>query len=179
MKQINITNLSRKKYLNDNISKYNKKCKKYENNMINNTKTSKNTKKNTNFSRIFQLLTTQIKKDFVDWIVGIQEDEPIKFEAKYVYFIVDFSQNDIALSYSADERLLKTFDYGDYFPLEAEYLFSTALKTLAVKLFTKKSISKLVVLDMLKNICLSSSNCIDFLSDKMIFFGERFKNVIV
>ena len=130
-------------------------------------------KKITKNDKFFNKFVNQIKQDFVEWIVGIQEDDPIFGEAKYVYFVVDFSQNNIQISYSADERIFTIFDYGSYFPLEAQNFDSFALKNLSVELFDKKNISKKLVFDMLKNVCLTSRR-IDFLKNKNIFFGERF-----
>ncbi len=132
-------------------------------------------KKNQKKLEIFQ----QIKKDFFEWLYGIQEDEPLQIEAKNIYFVVEFLQNDIVLSYSADENILPKFDYGAYFPLEAEYFYSNALKQLSQNLFIKKSISKSEVFDMLKNVCFDVSNKLDFFEDRKVFFGERFKDISV
>ena len=76
-----------------------------------------------------------IFNDFLAWICGIQEDEPLPYEICNVYFIVSFSNNDIELSYSADDKNLSIFDFGAYFPQEAEYMFSDALKQVSKNLF--------------------------------------------
>lgn len=133
------------------------------------TKTLKKCQIITNFNHIY--------KDFCDWLVGIQEDDPLPVETTNIYFIVQFSQNDIAFSYSADDRNLTCFDYGSYFPLEAQYFFCDELKTLSQQLFIKKNISKQDVFDMLNLLILKAKKELDFLSSKHIFVGERFEKI--
>lgn len=128
-------------------------------------------KKYSYFSRIYQ--------NFCDWLVGIQEDDPLPFETQNIYFIVEFGQNDIALSYSADDKNLKIFDYGSYFPLEAQYFFSAEMINLSYELFVKKSISKNFVLDMLKSLVSRAKKELSFLHNRHIFIGERFSDVRV
>lgn len=135
------------------------------------SKIIKNDAKYINFSPIYQ--------DFCDWLVGIQEDDPLPFETKNIYFIVEFGQNDIAFSYSADDRNLQIFDYGSYFPLEAQYFFSAEMINLSYELFVKKSISKRDVFDMLKSLVLRAKKELNFLQNKHIFIGERFSDVCV
>ena len=133
---------------------------------------SKNTKNNTK-----NIIFNQIFKDFCNWLVGICEDTPIPIETKNIYFIVEFVQGDIVISFSADDKNLLYFDYGTFFPLEAEYFFSSNLNLLAINLFIKKSISKTQVLNMLKELILKAKSQLDVLSSKNIFFGERFAKI--
>ena len=132
-------------------------------------KSVQNIKKNSQIS--------QIVDDFIAWIYGIQEDEPLKSEAKNIYFIVELSQNDIVLSYSADEKLLGIFDYGAYFPLEAEYFDCSKLKALAKKLFDKQNFSKHDVKKLLFDVVSTGAKSIDFFAGHKIFLGERFSKV--
>lgn len=141
---------------------------------IKNIKKIKNTQKNN--SKISK--NSEIIKDFINWVEGIQEDEPIRIEANNVYFIVEFLQNDIVLSYSADERQFDVFDYGAYFPLEAEYFDCPMLKELARNMFDKKLVSKAYVKNLLFQVVLTCSKKIVFFKNKTIFFGERFSKVI-
>lgn len=115
--------------------------------------------------------------DFIDFLHGIQEDKPIPKETKYVYFVVDFSNNDISLSYSADEKLFDFFDFGAYFPLDAQHFWSQELSAIAVELFDKKTISKKYVLEVLKGICFSAKFECEFLKSRIVIFGERFSKV--
>lgn len=121
----------------------------------------------------------QIYQNFHDWLAGIQEDDPLPFETKNIYFIVEFTQNSIMVSYSADDKNLELFDYGSYFPLEAQYFFSAEIINLSYELFVKKSISKKDVFDMLKSLVLRAKKELNFLQNKHIFIGERFDKIFV
>lgn len=115
---------------------------------------------------------------FKEWLVQIQQDSPLPYEIKNIYFIVDFANNDIELSYSASDIDLKFFDYGFYQPLEAEYFFCLPLKKLAKKMPQKKSkLAKEQVFLFLKELCLSVCKSLDFLQHKRIFVGERFDSI--
>ena len=154
-------NISKTKNNNKNIRKNIKKTQKNKQNAIK--------------KRIFN----NIYKDFYDWLSGIQEDEPMPFEVKNIYFIVEFLQNDIALSYSGDENLLNVFDYGFYSPLEGQYFDCNALKEIANDVFIKKSISQNKVYALLKKIVFDVSPKLWFLKNKHIFFGIRYSKIIV
>ena len=121
----------------------------------------------------------KIYRNFCNWLVGIVEDTPIPSEAKNIYFIVEFGQNDIAVSFSADDKNLCIFDYGSFFPLEAECFFCEEIRHIASCLFSKKSISKTDVLDMLKMFVSKAKKELDFLFSKNIFVGERFAEILV
>ena len=139
----------------------------------NNKIMQKNSKKLINY-RIFN----KIYKEFYAWLAGIQEDEPMPLEVKYIYFILELKQNDIVLSYSGDENKLKFFDYGFYSPLEGQYFDCYELKLLSYNFFTnKKSISKNDIFDMLKTIVFNVSKKLWFTKDKQVFFGLRFNNI--
>ena len=107
-----------------------------------------------------------IFSDFLMFLHGIQEDTPIPRETKYVYFVVDFSNGDICLSYSADEKKFMFFDYGAYCPLEAQYFFCGELSKLAIWLFDKKCVTKKQVMSVLKDITLSAKKCCNFLKTR-------------
>jgi|GEM_PF-6526230 len=126
---------------------------------------------------IKKYLKKAILNQFVEFLLGVQEDKHIPGETKIVYFIVDFSNNDIDLSYSADERLFDIFDYGWYFPPDAQHFWSHELETIAVELFDKKSITKKQVMLLLKDITLSAKTKCDFLKNYTGYFGERFSKV--
>lgn len=144
---------------------------KIKNNQFNSTKTIKNNKKLPFFEQIY--------KNFYYWLAGIQEDDPLPFEIKNIYFIVEFNQNDIVVSYSADDKNLQYFDYGTYFPLEAQYFFCRELSKLLKQFFIKKSISKSEVFNMLNSLVSKAKTELDFLSSKQIFVGERFNKIFV
>ena len=119
-----------------------------------------------------------IKADFFEWIKGIQEDDPLPYEIQNIYFILDLKNNDLQLSYSADDRALKVFDYGAYFPLEAQYFYSNTMKKLLLNSSENHlNLIKKELLEFLKNICLNSKAHFPFFQDKHIFFGLRFKQI--
>ena len=146
-------------------------CQKDKNNqqIKNLIKKTENTTNNAVNTSIFN----RICKDFVDWVNGIQEDEPLKTEAKNIYFLLEYKQNDFVFSYSADEKILQILDYGAYFPLEAEYLYSSALKELANDVFQNKTLSKLTVLTTLKKVVISNLHKFDFFDGHNVYFGIR------
>ena len=140
----------------------------------NSNKTTKNSKKHNNFYQFKQ----NFEKEIYDWLGGIQEDNPIPLEVNYIYFCFDFSQNDIAISYSGDENLLEYYTLGFYAPLEAQYFYSGTLKTISNYIFENKK-EKLLnsFFDFLKEILLSVSQKLWFLKDKKIFVGTLFDKI--
>ena len=151
--------------------------KEAKNKQNNNVKTKKQQKLLKNNKKILNF--EQIYKNFYYWLVGIQEDDPLPFEIKNIYFIVEFNQNEIVISYSADDKTLNIFDYGTYFPLEAQYFFCSEFRELSLNFFVKKSISKKDILDMLNLLVSNAKTELDFLSSKNIFIGERFNIISV
>ena len=120
----------------------------------------------------------EIFNDFLLWVDGIQEDEPVPFEVEFVYFVLDFTNNDIVLSYSGSSKKLEVFELALYSPLEGEYLFSNALKQLSKDVFEKKkNISKKQIFDMLKDIVFSATKKLKFLENKKILFGKKYNKV--
>lgn len=121
----------------------------------------------------------QIQTLLADWLINIQQQDPLPFEITNIYFILDFSNNDIELSFSASDINLLIFDYGFYQPLEAEYFYCSYLKQLAQKVNIKKSkdIQQQVFL-FLKQICFDVGKSLDFLKNKNLFFGKRFDIII-
>lgn len=129
---------------------------------------------------ISNIIKQNIKQDLFQWVKGINEDDPLPYEIKYIYFIVSFKNKDIELSYTGADVKLTFFDFGPYLPLEAEYFYSNSLKFISKNLYNKKSnISKQEILDFLHSCCLSLKNNIGFLMSTQIFFGERFTNINV
>ncbi len=128
---------------------------------------------------VFDDILKDFRVDFVDWLYGINEDDPIPGETKNVYIILEFNQNFITISYSTDERVFDTFDYGMFCPLEAQCFLSSSIVKLSNIVFSKKSKSKKYIFDLLKQNILSISKEVSFFKDKRIFVGERFKKVFV
>lgn len=117
----------------------------------------------------------QFFSDFCSFLQSVEEDAPLPNETKYVYFIVDFSNKDVAVSYSANEQNLKIFDYGTYCPVSAQYVFSDVLNKLAKQIFDKKTSSKNDALILLKSASKVAKQKCKFLKNSSIFVGERFQ----
>ncbi|HAJ77579.1 MAG TPA: hypothetical protein DCO89_00725 [Clostridiales bacterium] len=148
---------------------------KLDNKIRNNRNSNKNNKKiiknSTNSIKKHDL--ERIYKEFYDWLSGIQEDEPMPLEVNNVYFIVEFFQNDVAISYTGDENSLSIFDYGFYSPLEGQYFDCAILKQISNDVFVKKSISQNEVYGFIKNMVFSVAPKLWFIKDKQIFCGIR------
>lgn len=119
-----------------------------------------------------------IKYEFIQWILSVEEDTPLPYETKNVYIIIDFSNNDIAISYSADERKFAIFDYGFFCPIDAQYFSCDTLKKIAKNVFCKNyKITTIEVLSTLHSIIFEATKNINFFNSYTIFIGERFKNL--
>lgn len=116
-----------------------------------------------------------IFNDFYRWICDIEEDTPIPFETKNVYFLVEFSQNDIVLSYSADEKLFDIFDYGMFSPIDSQYFCSNELKKISKQIFDlKKTYLKNEIYSILKDIVFLATKKANFFFNYNIFYAKRF-----
>lgn len=122
-----------------------------------------------------RVLTT-IENEFKQWLMGIQEDDPLPYEISYVYFLVDFLNNDIAVSYTGSDRPLIIFDFAMYCPLEAEYFFCSELRQIAQSRLNKQS--KKQFLEQLTASILKVVKSLPFLKNKKVFVGERFEKVV-
>lgn len=126
----------------------------------------------------------KIKTKLAAWLSQIQQDNPLPHEICVVYFIVDFANGDIELSYSADDQFTHVLDYGSYQPLEAEYFFCAELHQTANKVFALnagqqkkiKHIKQQIVFE-LKQVCTSVCSGFNFLKNKIIVVGERFVKI--
>ena len=121
---------------------------------------------------------SQFCVDFCKFLIDTEEDDPLPFEANYIYLILDFSCNDVAISYSADEQKFDFFDYGKYFPVSAHYFWSNILQDLSKKIFDKKTSQKKEAIKLLVIASKKAKQKCSFLRGKTIFVGERFSKVM-
>lgn len=64
----------------------------------------------------------KIYKDFIFWLKGLIEDDPIPYEINSLVFFVD---KNFEIGFSGSEEMqVQYVDYYFYFPFEAEYFFS-------------------------------------------------------
>lgn len=62
--------------------------------------------------------------EFCEWVLGIEEDDPLLPEIKFVYFVFSTNQGMNVLQYAGCEFEPKTICSFDYFPLEAQFFHS-------------------------------------------------------
>lgn len=63
-------------------------------------------------------------EEFCEWVLGIEEDDPLPPEIKFVYFVFSTNHGMNVLQYAGCEFEPKTICSFDYFPLEAQFLHS-------------------------------------------------------
>lgn len=64
-----------------------------------------------------------MREDFLLWLSGIQEDDPLPFEIKYIFFCVHTENTGVFFSYGANEKEeVQAFNF-EYYPLEAQYFY--------------------------------------------------------
>ena len=63
----------------------------------------------------------KIENDFILWLLGINEDNPLPLETDYVYFCLHNENEQSFISFGADEFEQKICLNFSYQPLEAEY----------------------------------------------------------
>lgn len=66
----------------------------------------------------------KIFDEFCEWVVGIEEDDPLPPEIHYIYFVFWGDCGVNALQYTGCEYEPKTICSCDYFPLEAQFFYS-------------------------------------------------------
>ena len=71
-----------------------------------------------------------VLEDFFLWIVGIEEDDPLPYEIKYIYFSVSFANDICSLCYGGTEDFQKTVVNFDYFPLEAQFFCNSSFNNI-------------------------------------------------
>lgn len=101
--------------------------------------------------------TDKLYKDFLFWINGLIEDDPIPYEIKNLVFFVN---KNYEIGFSGSENKIKKIDFYFYFPLEAEYFFNIELYSY---IFSKEDKEK-TALEILKNLLIKLKN------------EEKFKN---
>lgn len=67
----------------------------------------------------------KIYNEFLLWILGLIEDEPIPYEIKSLVFFIN-ENNEIGFS-GSESKDIKKIDYYFYFPLEAQFFYCPIL----------------------------------------------------
>lgn len=63
-------------------------------------------------------------EEFCEWILGIEEDDPLPPEIEFVYFVFSTNQGMNVLQYAGCEFEPKIICSFDHFPLEAQFFHS-------------------------------------------------------
>lgn len=66
-----------------------------------------------------------LKHNFVLWIKGVFEDDPLPFEIRIIVFIFEYKNSFVSLNFSGGERITKKVEPLDYFPLESQCFFDS------------------------------------------------------
>ena len=114
-----------------------------------------------------------VLEDFLYWILGIQEDDPLPHEINYVYFLITFSNNTCTLVYAGSENFEKQLVNFEYFPLEAQYFYNQTFNQI-----TEINLALLALKQLLEDSFDNKKFKIMF-KNKKIYFGEFAKSVTI
>lgn len=125
-----------------------------------------------------------IKNEFKNWLIGIEEDDPLPYEINYLCFCFDFKNKNVNLSLSGYENNIDKIDDGIYFPLEAQFFNCPLLNSFfnnkknlnnnnELFYYVKQKIYKMFVM-FLKSF--TKLKDFEFYKNKKIIIGEKFKN---
>lgn len=62
-----------------------------------------------------------MKDEFVFWVLGVLEDDPIPYEVDDIYFCLHRENGNIFLSFGGNEKKEKRIFNFEYYPLEAQF----------------------------------------------------------
>ena len=105
-------------------------------------------------------------KYFIDWVLDIEEDNPIPFEIKHIYFCLHREGDYYYISMGGSELEQNIAFSFEYYPLEAQFFDIFNLQ----KFFTMHDL-KIMVRDLLDN-----KNVVEKFKEKNIYialFGEK------
>ena len=105
--------------------------------------------------------------EFMFWLLGIEEDTPIPYEIKYLYFCIHRENGGVFLSFGGKENADDLALNFDYMPLEAQYFYSNKLETSNVFFKVRK---------LIENVLTDSS--FNYLNSKDLFLAEYGKEII-
>lgn len=91
----------------------------------------------------------KIYNEFVNWILGIEEDDPLDPEIRFIIFSLNTKNEVNSISYAGCENKQKIVCSFDYFPLEAQFFYDSNVFNL-----NKEDIAqvfKVLVKDILDN----------------------------
>lgn len=121
---------------------------------------------------LWQGFDMTVLEDFYSWILNIEEDDPIPYEIKYIYFVISFRNNICSLAMGGKEiHSLSPINF-EYFPLEAQFFNNESFMQL-----TEINLAKLELKQLLED-CFTQTKFKDIFFDKQIYFGEYGQELI-
>lgn len=111
-------------------------------------------------------------EDFKRWIIGMQEDDPLPYEIRYVYFLITFTNNSCSLMFCGSENFEKQLINFEYFPLEAQYFFNPTLSQI-----TELNLAMIVLKQLLED-CFDDNAFKKVFKGKHIYYGEYANKVM-
>lgn len=135
---------------------------------------------NMHFINFYNTYFKLLSYEFNEWLIGIEEDEPLPYEINLVTFIISKNSNLYSLAYSGHEQTtLEKLVAGEYIPLEGQYFYNKHL--MAVEFLSKSEKQKrdfliFLITQLIKN--LLKTNRAKFLKKKSIALGFEFNEPI-
>lgn len=114
-----------------------------------------------------------VLEDFLYWVLGIQEDDPLPYEINYIYFLISFSNNACTLVYVGSENFEKQPVNFEYFPLEAQYFYNQTFNQI-----TEINLALLALKQLLED-SFDNPEFKKMFKNKKIYFGEFAKSVTI
>lgn len=131
---------------------------------------------NADFVNYYNAYFKLLSYEFNEWLISLNEDEPLPFEINLVTFIISKNSNLYSLAYSGHEqKTLKKLVAGDYIPLEGQYFFSKYLMTvefLSKSQKQKQAFLMFLITQLIKTFL--KTNRANFLKNKSIAVGFEF-----
>ena len=113
-----------------------------------------------------------VLEDFYNWIIGIEEDDPVPYEIKHMYFAISFQNNICCLCYGGTELYQNNVINFEYFPLEAQFFHNQSFNNL-----TEVNLAMLQLKQLLDD-CIDKKQFKNIFRDKKIYICELGKQNI-
>lgn len=107
---------------------------------------------------------------FIFWVLSVEEDDPIPYEIKHIYFCLNFVSKTLVLSFGGSEQFQNPFFDFEYYPLEAQF-FNDEYVCSIEDVYT----AKVLVKDLIES-ALENPDFKRIFKDKNIYvceFGEK------
>lgn len=82
---------------------------------------------NIDYKNYYKNYYNDIFKAFKNWLINIEEDNPLPYEINTVLFMLIKNSNIYSLSFSGHEKKVKRVNSGPFHPLEGQYFYNKNL----------------------------------------------------